>query len=65
MASIAGGAFVGALTGVTLLVENRSCSVSILGECVSLGALFGGLGSLVRDSPPSLLFLALNLNHDP
>ncbi|KAF5319366.1 hypothetical protein D9619_008843 [Psilocybe cf. subviscida] len=47
VASIAGGAFVGALTGVTLLVENRSCAVGILGECVSLGALFGGLGSLI------------------
>ena len=48
VASVAGGAFVGALTGVTLILENRSCVANVLGECISLGALFGGLGSLVR-----------------
>ncbi|THU94818.1 hypothetical protein K435DRAFT_756217 [Dendrothele bispora CBS 962.96] len=50
MASIFGGAFMGGTVGLTLLVESARCredSISILVSMLGLGAVAGGLGSLL------------------
>lgn len=48
LASIAGGAIVGSLMGISLTVENVQCSPKeVFTTMIGLGMLGGGIGSLV------------------
>lgn len=48
LASIVGGAIVGSLMGISLIVENAHCSPKeVLTTMIVLGMLGGGIGSLV------------------
>ncbi len=47
IASVVGGAIVGLLAGVTLLLENKGCSAGNVVESVGWGIFGGGFGSLV------------------
>ncbi|KAF8634316.1 hypothetical protein AX15_000977 [Amanita polypyramis BW_CC] len=47
MWSIIGGALVGSVMGVSLIVENGACDRGIVVECVGWGAVAGGVGSVV------------------
>lgn len=45
--SVAGGAIIGLVMGICLLLENEACSSGVLWKLVGWGAFSGGFGSLV------------------
>ncbi|KAF8063513.1 integral membrane protein DUF92-domain-containing protein [Lyophyllum atratum] len=45
--SVAGGAIIGLVMGVCMLLENGACSSGVIGRLVAWGAFSGGFGSLV------------------